>query len=79
MASSAARPSHTAAGDAAPPDDDPRLVEALQGGDEAAFQVLREQACQDETAAGGRRLVELNRAHRWLSEGGRADASGGGR
>jgi RNA polymerase sigma-70 factor (ECF subfamily) len=40
MASSAAGPSHTAAGTAAPPDDDPRLVEALQGGDEAAFQVL---------------------------------------
>lgn len=40
MASSAAGPSHPAPGAAAPPDDDRRLVEALQGGDEAAFQVL---------------------------------------
>jgi hypothetical protein len=46
---------------------------------EAAFRVLREQACRDDSAAGGRRLVELNRAHRRLSERGRADSRGGGR
>ncbi|MDX6645019.1 MAG: hypothetical protein QOK40_746 [Miltoncostaeaceae bacterium] len=45
---------------------------------EAAFQVLREQACRDDSPAGGRRLVELNRAHRRLSER-RPDARGTGR
>jgi hypothetical protein len=46
---------------------------------EAAFQVLREQACRDDSPAGGRRLVELNRAHRRLSERGRAGAGRAGR
>ena len=46
---------------------------------EAAFQVLREQACRDDSAAGGRRLVDLNRAHRLLRAGGRADGASAGR
>jgi hypothetical protein len=43
---------------------------------EAAFRVLREQACRDDSPAGGRRLIELNRAHREVTE--RARAEGGG-
>jgi hypothetical protein len=46
---------------------------------EAAFRVLRELACMDDSPAGGRRLVELNRAHRLLSEGAVADAAMRGR
>jgi hypothetical protein len=46
---------------------------------EAAFRVLREHACRDDSPAGGRRLVELNRAHRRLSEGGPGKPSGAGR
>jgi hypothetical protein len=46
---------------------------------EAAFRVLREQACRDDSPAGGRRLIELNRAHGQLSQRGRADAGAGAR
>jgi len=46
---------------------------------EAAFRVLRELACRDGSPAGGRRLVELNRAHRLLSQEARADAATPGR
>ena len=46
---------------------------------EAAFRVLRELACMDDSPGGGRRLVELNRAHRLLSGEARADAATAGR
>jgi hypothetical protein len=41
---------------------------------EAAFRVLREQACRDDSDAGGRRLAELNRAHREVTERARRKA-----
>lgn len=38
---------------------------------EAAFAVLREQACRDDSTQGHRRLVALNRAHHVLGDAGR--------
>ncbi len=41
---------------------------------DAAFAVLREDACRDDSAAGSARLVALNRAHHVLSDADRRRA-----